>query len=152
MAFWLYILYVVSNLIHLPAMIPALGLIRFDLILILAVIVAAFFSGRSKTPGALPDKGRREDRQRTGRVTDGRKNPPPFVGVYRTVTSLRYWRGSVLINGIPELAKGLVFDYFTRRLIKNEKQMRIFLIVFIACQSFRVFLSCLPSCHTRILG
>ena len=95
--------------------------------------------GVARLPAHLDEDVAKTDKERDS-VTDGRENPPPFVCVYRTVTSFRYLaRRACSLNGIPELAKGLVFYYFTRRLIKNEKQMRIFLIVFIACQSFRVF-------------
>ena len=49
------------------------------------------------------------------------------------------WPGSVLKNNLVVFIKAVVFYYFTVTFVTSETRLKIFLYVFLACQTFRVF-------------
>lgn len=49
------------------------------------------------------------------------------------------WPGSVLATGIKEFSKAIAFFFFTTSIITTRKRLKIFWIVMILCQSFRIF-------------
>ena len=61
MAFWAYIVYLISFLLHLTARVPVLGKIRFDMILTGVVIVLALME---RAPKETPP--RRSSRREAG--------------------------------------------------------------------------------------
>jgi O-antigen ligase len=48
------------------------------------------------------------------------------------------WPGSILRHNLPLFVKCVTFFYFTALIIDTDRRLRIFLLVFIACQVFRV--------------
>ena len=48
------------------------------------------------------------------------------------------WPGTVIKVGLPAFIKASVFYYFTVTFVDSEKRLKIFLLVYIACQTFRV--------------
>ena len=122
--FKLYCFFVVSWFLHLPARFSVLGLIRFDLILVTIIILGIFL-----------------------RKNEQAGKPQPFpIKVTLTVlivytllaTPFAQWPGSVVKNGIPNFIKAVVFFYFTVEIVRTEKELKYFLLVFISCQTFRV--------------
>jgi len=48
------------------------------------------------------------------------------------------WPGSVVKNNLSDFVKAIVFFYFTVLLVDSDRRLKIFLVVFIGCQVFRV--------------
>jgi O-antigen ligase len=121
-----YLLFVVSWCLHLPARVPLLGMIRFDLILVAVLTVVAI--SEAKRSGK-PAPANRTTADTLLRV----------LIVYSILTiPFVEWPGSVVKNGLPSLIKAIVFYYFTVAFVKTEKDLARFLIVFVGCQVFRV--------------
>jgi O-antigen ligase len=125
LAFNLYLLFMVSWFLHLPARIPVLGLLRVDLALL--CIIAALIV--VNTPAG----------HKTG-IAETRTNRLIVILVGYAVISAPFveWPGTVIKIGLPDYAKALVFYYFTTRLVTNERQLRRLLFVFVLCQTLRV--------------
>lgn len=123
LAFKLYILFIVSFFLHLPARIPVLGLIRFDLLLV-AVIGALVVSS--------------QQREANGSVSETDRIFRMLLGYFAVSVPLVEWPGSVLWTGIPNLIKAVIFYFFTVSIITTQERLRVFMGVFIACQSFRI--------------
>lgn len=120
--FNLYLLFVISWFLHLGTRIPVLGLIRFDLLLIV-VLTALAFSGMARQRGIITetDKWLR------------------ILIIYSLVTiPLVEWPGSVIRFGIAELIKAAAFYYFTIAFVDSESRLKRFVAVFVGCQLFRV--------------
>lgn len=115
----LYLLFVVSWLLHLPMRIPALGVIRFDLMLVLVLsMLAASTDGSQKT--------------RTGKLLR-------ILIAYSILTvPFVEWPGSVVKVGLPNLIKAVVFYYFTIAFVKTEQDLKRFIFVFLVCQVLRI--------------
>ena len=123
MQFKLYLLFVISFFLHLPARIPILGLVRFDLLL-LAVIAVLLFMNRSHDNNWNLTK--------TDKILR-------MLLVYVLFTVLFVeWPGSVLRTGIPNLVKSVIFYFYTVAIISTKERLRIFMVVFLACQCLRV--------------
>ena len=124
MAYKLYLLFIISFFLHLAGRIAALGSIRFDLLLVVAIFIAI---RAQKTAGAD------EKLSKTDKIL-------LIMGIYIIVSlPLVQWPGSVIGRGIPGLIKAIIFYYYSISLVTTEKRLRTFMAVFIACQSFRVF-------------
>lgn len=123
MVFDLYLLFIVSYLLHLPARIPILGLVRFDLLLI--IMIGTLIVVKS-------------DGQSRGEVTETDKVLRILLGYFVVTLPFVQWPGSVLWTGIPNLVKAVIFYFFTVGLVTTEERLRTFMGVFIACQSIRV--------------
>jgi O-antigen ligase len=48
------------------------------------------------------------------------------------------WPGTALRTGIPSFIKAAVFYLFTVNLVRSERQLKLFMFVFIACQTIRI--------------
>jgi putative inorganic carbon (hco3(-)) transporter len=119
----LYLVFVASWFLHLPARLPALGTIRFDLILVVLLTLIAFAgaSKQERLPATPIDKMLR------------------VLILYVLVTTpFVEWPGSVLRAGMAEFVKAVVFYYFTVAFIRSGSDLKIFITVFLACQIFRV--------------
>lgn len=121
--FRLYLCFIVSYFLHLPARIPLLAVIRFDLILI--GLIFGFILIRK-------DEKRAKSSSRTDQLLK-------ILFAY-TLLSLPFaqWPGTVLHTGIPNLIKAAIFFYFTIALIDSERKLKIYMTTFLACQFFRV--------------
>jgi O-antigen ligase len=121
--FGLYIYFIVDFFLHLSARIPAYGMLRPTLVLVVLITVLLFvykdrFKGISEEPSFRSLK---------------------WLIIFILVTiPLVTWPGSVLKDNIPLFVKAVVFFYFTALIVDTEKRLKILLFVFIACQIFRV--------------
>lgn len=120
----LYLVFVASWFLHIGLRIEALGLIRFDFLLVLALGALALVSSSEKraAPSGLSS-------QRMSMVLLG-----------YAIVSLPFveWPGSVLNVGLQTFIKALVFGIFTHAFVRTERDLRRLLTVFVAAQSFRV--------------
>ena len=123
MAYYLYLTFIASYFSHLGSRVPALGAIRFDLLLLAAIFALILLGG-------------------------GRQNQPK-VGSTHTILAilaayvvltlpLVRWPGSVLGHGIPNFIKAVVFYYYTVALIDSPKKLRGLVWVFVLTMLFRV--------------
>lgn len=123
MAFKLYLLFIISFFLHLPARIPPLGLVRFDLLMV--VIIGALIIAKSETQGNSP-------------ATETDKALRLLLGYCLVTVPLVQWPGSVLWKGFPDLVKATIFYYFTVSIITTEARLRTYMGVLLACQSLRI--------------
>jgi len=122
--YYLYLLFVASWFLHLPSRIEPLGLIRFDLLLVM-ILGSLVFMRASEQPGTSLDS-------KTDRLLK-------IIILYVIVTiPFVKWPGSVIKMGIPEFIKAVMFYYFTIYFITDEKKLKWFAIVFLGCQAIRV--------------
>lgn len=133
MAFYFYLIYMASLFLHLANRFPVLGAVHIDFLLIVVTGIALMLETREEDDG---DEEFDEDRSpwsHSGIVL-------LFLFTY-IVLSLPFvtWPGSVLGFGVRELAKGIIFYYFTVRTVTTERRLKIFLTVFIVLQTIRVF-------------
>ena len=121
---YLYLVFIASWFLHLGVRVPALGAIRFDLLLVILISVLSVLTAANRTP---------EERGWT---------PARFVLIlvgYAFLTlPFVQWPGSVLKSGFPEFVKAAVFCLFTATLVRDRHGLRLLLMVFVGCQSFRV--------------
>ncbi len=121
--FWLYIYFVIGFFVHLSARIPGYGVIRPTLLLVIFISIPLIL--KKDKPSEII-------------------NSPVFkkikwLIIYIFITlPLVTWPGSVVFNNLPVFTKAIVFFFFTAFIIDTEKRLKIFLFVYIACQTFRV--------------
>jgi len=121
--FWLYIYFLIDFFMHLSQRIPGYGAPRPTLILALIISIMLFMQKRQLN-------GYGSDLITKGIIT---------LIIYIAVTlPLVEWPGSVIKNNLPSFVKAVVFFFFTSLIIDSERRLRIFLVVFISCQTFRV--------------
>ncbi len=120
--FRLYLVFVVSWFLHLGSRLPFLGVIRFDLLLVLALTALAFT--RAAAPAA--------EKNRTATII--------FILLGYSIVTLPFveWPGSVLRFGLEGWVKGAVFFFFTIAFIDTTARLKIFLWVFLSCQLWRI--------------
>jgi O-antigen ligase len=118
----LYLVFVASWFLHLAERIPALGIIRFDLLL---CVVLAGLAVASRSP------------DRTLATETDKFLRTLFLYVLVTLPFVE-WPGSVIRSGIPEFVKAVVFYYFTVLFVRSERDLKLLVFVFLACQTFRV--------------
>jgi O-antigen ligase len=117
----LYLLFVVSWFVHLPARLEFLGVIRFDLILV--CILAGL---------ALTRVSNDEQPAPAGKVLR-------LLIVYAIVMiPFVYWPGSAIKSGLPNFIKAVVFFYFTIAFVRTEADLKKFVLMFLSCQIFRI--------------
>ena len=118
----LYLAFVASWFLHLTARVPALGAVRFDLLLVCLLAALAL----AQPPVA------RVERSPVDRLL-------PLLLAY-TVVTLPFveWPGTVIRTGLPNLVKAVIFYYFSIRFIRTERDLKRFIAVFLACQTLRV--------------
>nr|WP_133005708.1 O-antigen ligase family protein [Marinobacter sp. JH2] len=121
--FGLFIYFLVDFFLHLSARIPGYGVVRPTLLLVLLISISLFvqrdkFRGWSKNPVVAS----------------------LFLLVVYLAVSLPLveWPGSVVKNNLGDFVKAIVFFYFTVLLVDSNRRLKIFLVVFIGCQVFRV--------------
>ena len=125
--FKLYILFIVSWFIHLPARLPILGKIRFDLLLFAILLIITIIEYLKANKQANDQPADRIMKSITALI------------VYVLVTiPLVEWPGSVIKVGLINFVKAVVFFYFTITFVDSTKKLNILLVIFVACQTFRV--------------
>lgn len=122
LGFNLYLVFTVSWFLHMGSRLPVLGAIRFDLLLVAALAaIAVGAQGVPRGPLSATDKWLR------------------ILITYALLTvPFVEWPGSVIRHGLEALIKAAVFYYFTIAFVDTEARLRKFLVVFSACQLFRV--------------
>ncbi|AHI29916.1 hypothetical protein AU14_01070 [Marinobacter similis] len=121
-AFILFLIYLASFFLRLPARIPALGFIRFDFLLV--GTITFFVLSNQSTKGS--------------RLDDASKFLLAIF-IYSIITlPLVEWPGSVVNNGMVAFIKGAIFYFFTVNLVTNEHRLRWVLGVFVGCNLIRV--------------
>lgn len=107
----------------MPARIQFLAAIRFDLLLMLATL---FFVVVDKAPkGEEPDK----------------ISKCLYILLTYIIISIPFvkWPGSVIKVNLLFYIRAVCFFFFTANVIRKEKDLKIFMAVFVLCQVFRVF-------------
>ncbi|MBS0168631.1 MAG: O-antigen ligase family protein [Nitrospira sp.] len=118
----IYLLFAVSWFLHLGARLPLLGLLRFDLLLVVVLAYLAFVGkGEIATHITSTDKILRI-------LISYSILTIPFV----------YWPGSVINTGIGNFIKAIVFYYFTVAFVRTEQDIKKLVFTFITCQVIRV--------------
>jgi len=119
-----YLLFVASWFLHIGLRIEPLGLIRFDLLLVIACGGLALMS--TSEPGP--------------RTKGLSSQTMILVLIGYAVVSLPFveWPGSVLSAGLQNFLKAAVFGLFTHAFVKDERGLRHLLLVFVGAQVFRV--------------
>jgi len=123
MPFIILLLLVLSYFLHLTSRIPLLGMVRFDLVLMLMLSGALLLQRREHDTSAESDNIKR-------RLLI-------FIGFFVVTIPLVRWPGSVLWFGIEFYLKVVLFFFFITAFVKTEKQLKIFVGVLIGCQVFR---------------
>lgn len=135
-AFLLYLLYLVSFFLRLPARLPVLGIIRFDFLLVAAISFFIFSSKATK-----------------GSRLDSASKYLLAIFVYSVITlPLVEWPGSVINNGMLAFIKGAIFYFFTVNLVVNDKRLKSVVAVFIGCNLIRVLEPLILNITTGYLG
>jgi len=121
--FGVFLAFVVSYFLHLPARLPVLGLIRADFLLASVCLWTVILNhGLRDLSEAKPWQYLR------------------LLLVYIAVTiPFVQWPGSVIKLGIFQFIKGFAFFPLLAGYLSDEKRVRRFLLVFLACQYLRVF-------------
>ncbi len=127
-AFRLYLIFVISFFLHLPARLSILGVVRFDLMMVLLIFVILFYSKNN----AKPINFDKNEKNKTATLIK-------LLLIYILVTiPIVRWPGTVFSVGLPGLIKAMVFFFFTISLITTEKRLKIFIFVFLVCQILRI--------------
>jgi O-antigen ligase len=124
LGFVLYLVLIASWFLHLSDRVALLGVVRFDLLLILTITTLILLH---RAP-ALDFQ-----EEHTGRALLAL-----LLWVAVTFPFVE-WPGSVLSFGLPRLIKVLVFYFFSVELLTTRRRLLTLLGVFLASQSFRVF-------------
>jgi O-antigen ligase len=123
LGFYVYMIFLLSFFLHMPARIQVLAEIRFDLLL---MITTLFFVIVDRVPkGGEPDK----------------ISKYLYILFTYIIISLPFvkWPGSVINKNLLLYTKAVVFFFFTANVIRTRKDLKVFMTVFILCQVFRVF-------------
>lgn len=128
LAFAAYLLFIVSWFLHLGSRVQALGAIRFDLLLLVAIVVLTGLGEASHEPADGDRAAGTAVRRLIATLAAYAVLTVPFV----------QWPGSVLRAGLPEFIKAVVFFYFTSKLVATPARLRVFLVVFVLAQTARV--------------
>jgi len=121
--FYLYLLYNISFFLHLTARLPAIAILRPDL-LMAAWLMLLLFLQQDKLVGRLDNSCNR------------------YLTIFMIYIFLSLplveWPGSVLRENLAEFIKAFLFFYFTVLIVDTDIRLRRFVFVFMACQIFRV--------------
>ena len=125
-AYRLYLLFIASYFLHLPARIPALGVIRFDLLLTAIITLLILFQSKEGEDGK-------------------KQSPNPVVKylwaliIYIIITlPLVKWPGSVINKNAELFIKAIVFFFFTVSLVDTRDKLKLVIQLFLGVQIFRV--------------
>lgn len=136
LAFWLYLLYLISFFLRLPARLPALGAISFDFLLVGLIVFLIL--------GAKATKGAKLDIASKYLLA---------IFVYSIITlPLVEWPGSVVNNGMVAFIKGAIFYFFTVNLVSNIKRLKSVIFVFVLCNLIRILEPLLLNITSGYLG
>lgn len=135
-AFTLYLLYLISFFLHIPARIAFLGLVRFDLLLVAFIAFSILSSNNGKSDGLATS------------------SKYLFALTVYAVISLPLveWPGSVIGGGFESFVKGVIFYFFTVSLVKDVNRLKILLIVFVVCNVIRIIEPLVLNLTTGYLG
>jgi putative inorganic carbon (hco3(-)) transporter len=123
LAFRIYLLFLVSWFLHLPSRMPFLGELRFDFVLVAILGVLAILG-----------------REKEGLTLSGTDKLLWVLIAYSFLTlPFVEWPGSVVKFGLPNFIKVVVFYYFTISFVKTERDLKVFVFVFLTCQLWRIF-------------
>jgi len=121
----LYLVFITSWFLHLTSRISILGVLRFDFLLIAVMVGMIIYQGNVTENKYFQSN--------TAKIL-------LLIIIYVLITlPFVEWPGSVIKKGIPEFIKAIVFYFFTISFIDTEKKLKVFILVFLACLSFRVF-------------
>lgn len=121
LAFFLFMVYMVSFFLHIPSRVSFLGAIRLDLLLVMAIFSIILI--------AKPEQG---DRLKIAWYLK-------FLFIYSIlVLPLTTWPGTVLHTGLPNFIKAAIFFFFTYTLILSERRLRTTVYLFIFVNTIRV--------------
>ncbi|WP_341936707.1 O-antigen ligase family protein [Marinimicrobium sp. C2-29] len=121
LAFALFVVYIISFFLRIPARVSILGDIRLDLLLVACIFVLII--------GA---KLQKPDEQRIAKYLK-------IMFIYSIlVLPFVTWPGSVLSKGLPEFVKAVIFFFFTYSLVLNEKRLKIVVYTFLLANTFRI--------------
>jgi len=121
--FYVYIIFIISYFLHIPARIPILGAIRFDLLLVITIFLLLFLYHKNV---------KRSNRSSTEYLIN-------ILCIYVILAvPFAEWPGTVLRSGLPNFIKAVIFFYFTVIIMNTEKKLKIMIFIFLACQLFRV--------------
>jgi O-Antigen ligase len=124
MGFSLYLLFVIAYFIHLTSRIPVLGSIRFELVLMIIITLFVVID-------IIQRKSPLWDLKTVNRLM-------LFTGLIVFSLPFVQWPGSVLHGGLVKYVKVVPFFFFTVILVNTERRIKIFMFVFILCQTFRI--------------
>jgi hypothetical protein len=122
MAFSIFLLFTASYFLRFTARFPALGAVRFDMLLYLILVVCA-----------LAAKGNTEKGE-NDRIVDALIK---FFYCAMLSVPLAMWPGSVMRAGLPNFLKSVLFFLYIARFVNTEKKLKLFVVVFLGCQIFR---------------
>lgn len=122
--FYLYIVFTVSFFLHIPSRLPVLGMIRLDALLVL-IITAFLFTQKNKV-----------------QLGTDIKKTVKYVVAIAVISILTLplveWPGSVLKTGLLAFIKAAIFFFFTIKIVNTERQLKIFIFVFVTSNLMRV--------------
>jgi O-antigen ligase len=123
-AYALYLLYCGSFFLRFPARVTALAAIRFDLLLMAAILFCLIFSGLLFQRNGEPN--------RANRILT-------VLSVY-IVLSLPFvqWPGSVIHTNSLIFIKAVMFFYMSVLTLTTVRRVQIFMMVFVSCQVVRI--------------
>jgi putative inorganic carbon (HCO3(-)) transporter len=123
--FYLYLIFVCSWFLHLSARLPFLGVMHIDLVLIMVMTLTIVLGNKNE------NLSREIKLSKTHKVIS-------LLLVY-TIVTLPFveWPGSVIHTGFEKIIKAIVFYYFTMYFITDKHKLKLFIAVFLGCQSFR---------------
>lgn len=124
--FIIYLIFTCSWFLHLGSRFQMLGSIRFDLLLVVILVALTFVT---------KDNSMREVEPLTYPI---RKFLRALIVYSILIIPFVEWPGSVIRYGLPNFIKAVVFFFFTVNFIRTEKQLKIFVFFFLACQCFRI--------------
>jgi len=125
-SFILYLIFNISFFLHLPARVPFLGVIRFDLLLIAIVFLTLLVTKKNRTN----EKG-----------VNNSTSIILIILICYIIISIPFveWPGSVLKKNSLNFIKVIIFYYYTILLIDTERKLKAYMAIFLICQSLRVF-------------
>ncbi|BCA79502.1 O-antigen ligase family protein [Desulfuromonas sp. AOP6] len=121
LGFYLYLVFVCSWFLHLPARLPILGNLRFDLFLVLVLALIVIFENKNNFGN-----------------NNCVKRLNLLILIIIIITPFAEWPGSAIKFGLPNFIKAVVFFYFTITFAHTEKKFKTLITCFILCQLFRV--------------
>lgn len=121
-AFGIFVAFLASWFLRIPARIPPLGAMSLDLLLVAVLVILAIRHSVSS----------REGRPAVEKMV--------FVLLAYVIVTIPLveWPGSVAKTGLPNYIKAVVFLFFTSAFVRTERQLRILILAFVCFQCFRV--------------